>query len=267
MAIPTAVSRNPVRMTAAGRRLPALLPAMIAVANMVRERGASERPASMALYSRVICRNNGSTIIAPPSETCCSSWPETPVVKLGERNRSGSSSVTRFSRLRRTSQRASETSAIAPTTISRTTNSPPSCQTRMPSTTPPMPTTDRTAPTLSISREPVYATSLTSRIWLSTTAMMTTSRAKPTRQDRYVVTKPPSSGPTAAAMAAAAPIRAYACFWAAPAKLPWTRDCIAGSSSDAPSPPMIAQKMTMAVRLWASVMAAAPMAYAINPRT
>ena len=75
-----------------------------------------------------------------------------------------------------------------------------------------------------------------------------------------MVTKPPSSGPTAAAMAAAAPIRAYACFCAAPAKLPWTRDCMAGSRSDAPSPPMIAQKMMTAVRLCASVMASAPTA-------
>jgi hypothetical protein len=61
-------------------------------------------------------------------------------------------------------------------------------------------------------------------------------------------------------MAAAAPTRAYACFWAAPAKLPWIRDCIAGRSNEAPSPPMIAQKMMIAVRLWARVMANAPTA-------
>ena len=42
----------------------------------------------------------------------------------------------------------------------------------------------------------------------STTAMTTTSRPNPTRHDRYVVTNPPSSGPTAAAIAAAAPTRA-----------------------------------------------------------
>jgi hypothetical protein len=35
---------------------------------------------------------------------------------------------------------------------------------------------------------------------------------------------------------------------------------MAGSSSEAPSPPMIAQKMMIAVRLWASVMASAPTA-------
>ncbi len=46
----------------------------------------------------------------------------------------------------------------------------------------------------------------------------------------------------------------------APSKLPWMSDCIAGSSSDAPSPPMIAQKMMIAVRLWASVIASAPTA-------
>jgi hypothetical protein len=75
-----------------------------------------------------------------------------------------------------------------------------------------------------------------------------------------VVTNPPSSGPTAAAIAAAAPTSAYACFWAAPAKLPWISDCIAGNNSEAPSPPMIAQKITMAAKLWATVIARAPTA-------
>ena len=81
------------------------------------------------------------------------------------------------------------------------------------------------------------------------------------------MTKPPSSGPIAAAMAAAAPTSAYACFWAAPVKLPWIRDCMAGSSSEAPSPPMMAQKTTIAVSPCARVMASAPMAYASSPRT
>ena len=113
---------------------------------------------------------------------------------------------------------------------------------------------------MSILREPVYATSRTSRIWLSTTAMMTTSSPKPTRQDRYVVTNPPRSGPMAAAIAADAPTSAYACRWDAPVKFPWINDCIAGRSKEAPRPPMIAQKMTMAVRLCAKVMASAPIA-------
>ena len=75
-----------------------------------------------------------------------------------------------------------------------------------------------------------------------------------------MVTKPPSSGPTAAAIAAAAPTSAYVFFCAAPSKLPWIRDCIAGNSSEAPSPPMIAQKTMIAVRLWARVIATAPIA-------
>ena len=74
------------------------------------------------------------------------------------------------------------------------------------------------------------------------------------------MTKPPRSGPTAAAIAAAAPISAYVFFCAAPSKLPWTSDCIAGSSSEAPRPPMIAQKMMIAVMLCASVIARAPIA-------
>ena len=71
---------------------------------------------------------------------------------------------------------------------------------------------------------------------------------------------PPNNGPTAAAMAAAAPTRAYTFFCAAPWKLPWMSDCIAGSSREAPSPPTTAQKMMIAVRPWASVIASAPTA-------
>ena len=71
-----------------------------------------------------------------------------------------------------------------------------------------MPITDRTAPTASTSRGPVYGTSRTSLSPDSTTAMTTASRRNPTRHDRKVVTKPPSRGPTAAAMAADAPTSA-----------------------------------------------------------
>ena len=71
--IPTVASRKPALMIAAGRRAPTLLPATRAAANMVRERGASDRPASSASYSRVIWKNSGSAIMAPPRVTCCSS--------------------------------------------------------------------------------------------------------------------------------------------------------------------------------------------------
>jgi hypothetical protein len=90
--------------------------------------------------------------------------------------------------------------------------------------------------------------------------MTTTSSRNPTRHDRKVVRKPPSSGPTAAAIAAAAPTSAYACFWAAPWKLPWISDCMAGSNSDAPSPPTMAQNTMIAVRLWENAIARAPSA-------
>jgi hypothetical protein len=42
--------------------------------------------------------------------------------------------------------------------------------------------------------------------------------------------------------------------------LPWISDCIAGSSSDAPRPPRMAQKMMIVVRLWVSDIASAPTA-------
>ena len=74
------------------------------------------------------------------------------------------------------------------------------------------------------------------------------------------MTKPPINGPIAAPTAAAAPTSAYVFFIAAPSKLPWMSDCIAGSRSDAPIPPMIAQQMTITVMLCVSVIANAPIA-------
>ncbi len=60
---------------------------------MLSESGASERPACIALYSSVICRKIGSAIIAPPKVICCSICWEMPIVKCGNLNRPGSSSV------------------------------------------------------------------------------------------------------------------------------------------------------------------------------
>ena len=101
---------------------------------------------------------------------------------------------------------------------------------------------------------------MTNRLPSNTIAMTTTSSPNATRYDRNVVMKPPISGPTAAAIAAAAPTSAYVAFWAAPSKLPWMSDCIAGSRSDAPRPPITAQKMKIGTTLWDRAIARAPTA-------
>ena len=72
--------------------------------------------------------------------------------------------------------------------------------------------------------------------------------------------KPPSNGPTAAAIAAAAPTSAYAFLWAAPSKLPWISDCIAGQQQRRAEAADTAQKTMIAVRLCASAIANAPTA-------
>ena len=64
----------------------------------------------------------------------------------------------------------------------------------------------------------------------------------------------------AAPTAAAAPTSAYVCFCAAPWKLPWISDCIAGRSRDAPMPPISAQKITIVEIDWVTVIASAPTA-------
>ena len=53
-ATPRLVRRKPARMIAAGRRSPARFPARRAAANIVSDRGASDRPDWRALYSSVI---------------------------------------------------------------------------------------------------------------------------------------------------------------------------------------------------------------------
>ena len=92
-AIPTAVRVNPARTMLLARRFPDLRPATRATANMLSDNGASESPASIALYSSVICKKIGSTIIAPPRVICCIICWRMPTLKCGKRNRSGSSSV------------------------------------------------------------------------------------------------------------------------------------------------------------------------------
>jgi hypothetical protein len=111
-----------------------------------------------------------------------------------------------------------------------------------------------------MARDPVYGTSFTRRIPDRTTAMMIASPRNARRHDRNVVMKPPISGPIAAAIAAEAPTSAYTRAWALPSKLPWISDCIDGSSSEAPRPPMMAQKTMIGTRLWASVIEIAPTA-------
>ena len=81
--------------------------------------------------------------------------------------------------------------AATPIASSSATDSPPSCHTRTPTTRPPIPTTERTAPTTSTDRSPVYGTSRMPRLPSSTAAMMSASIRKPTRHDSRVVTKPP----------------------------------------------------------------------------
>ena len=56
MTIPISRSAKPARMMLLGRRLPERLPARIAVANMLSDSGARDKPACSALYSRTICR-------------------------------------------------------------------------------------------------------------------------------------------------------------------------------------------------------------------
>ena len=70
-------------------------------------------------------------------------------------------------------------------------------------------------------------------------APTTTSPANTHRHDAYVVASPPINGPTAIAMAPAAPTRPYARGRPPGGKFPATRATIAGMISAAPIPSRI----------------------------
>ena len=103
-----------------------------------------DSPACRASYSSTICRYIGSAIIVPPRAICWSSCPVIPYLNILDleqiRVEQGRLPLTP----RRPSHQASPASAMAPIPRSAPTDSPPSCHTRMLSTTPPMPRTDRT---------------------------------------------------------------------------------------------------------------------------
>ncbi len=76
-----------------------------------------------------------------------------------------------------------------------------------------------------------------------------TSPAKTHRHDAYVVARPPISGPTAIAIAPAAPTRPYARGRPSGGKLPATSATIAGMISAAPTPSRNDQPKMRTVRL------------------
>ena len=105
-----------------------------------------------------------------------------------------------------------------------------------PKTTSPSPRADRIDPTTSSfgrSSTGASAIRLVSRRIASTT---TTSPAKTQRHEKYVVQKPPISGPTATATAPAAATSPYAAGRRSVGKFPATRATIAGMISAAPTP-------------------------------
>ena len=91
--MPASTSAKPARMILARAPVPARFPATSAVANIVSDSGARDRPACIALYSSTICKKIGSAIIVPPSAICWSICPVMPKRKILDLNRSGSSRV------------------------------------------------------------------------------------------------------------------------------------------------------------------------------
>lgn len=92
------------------------------------------------------------------------------------------------------------------------------------------------------------------------TSATTTSPKNTSRHDTYVVAAPPSSGPTATAMALAAAMRPYARGRPSGGKLPAASATTAGMMSAAPTPSRKDRPTMRIVRLGARPVVAEPAA-------
>ena len=206
IATPMVSRAKPMWMSLLGRRFPALFPGEQRDANMVSESGASESPASSALYSSTICRKSGSAIISPPSAICCSDCAEMPMAEELELEEVRVDQRGLPWCLRRASQQPASPGHRADADH-HTDPGPALLPDQDPEHDPAHADAERIAPTT------------------STCGRRCTGRPdqphadqddpddhdlaeEPTRQERYVVMNPPSSGPTAAAIAAEAPTSA-----------------------------------------------------------
>ena len=190
-----------------GRRAPAFLPASSATPNIVSESGAIDRPVCSALYSSTICRKIGIAIIEPPSAICCSICP---VIRAGT-----TSTGTGQDRSAPVSHHAFGGRASKRTIPSRLRQPP-----RAPRRTPRLPARRGCPGRVRPCRRRTGARRRRRCAEVPCTAHLEPDRylkddrddhdlqRKPTRHDRKVVMKPPSKGPTAAAIAAEAPTMA-----------------------------------------------------------
>ena len=187
------------------------LPATSATANIVSDSGASDRPASSALYSSDHLQEDRQRDHRAAERDLLQHLAgdaEPEVLRAG--TGPGRRRVGLPARLRRTSHQASDDKRHgADGDQKASTSSPPSCQTRMPRTTPPMPSDrqDR-ADHVDLARRRCTGRPWTSRMPDQHDGDDHDLEPNPTRHDRKVVTKPPRSGPMAAAIAAAAPTSA-----------------------------------------------------------
>ena len=111
----------------------------------------------------------------PPSATCWRKIWEHPSLNGLEAKSVGSSKTALPSRLRRRSQYTRAAIAAEPIARRAATDSPPACQTSTPTTSPPMPITERNAPTTSTDRSPVYGTSRIDLLPIRTAVMIKAS--------------------------------------------------------------------------------------------
>ena len=190
----------------------------IAATSSVTDSGRSRTPVSMAERPSATERNSGTTKKNP---ACTRYWKKnivSPLVSCRLRNMAGRTSGSLPFDSRYASQRKKTQITNSPASISQMVGERPahegpstvgwiqphSADRRTPKTRAPRPSAESTAPTTSSCGRSSTGASAIRRVMSRMTSTSTTSPAKTHRQEKYVVQKPPISGPTATATAPAA---------------------------------------------------------------
>ncbi len=238
----------------------------IAATSSVTESGSRRTPVSSAVRPRQTDRKSGTTKNSP---ACMRNWKKnitSPPLSWWFRSMSVRTSgswprASRYPCQRKKTQITNSPARTSHTVGERPAHEGPSgfgwiqphsLERRTPKTRSASPSAERTAPTRSSCGRFSVGASAIRRVSSRIASTISTSPAKTQRQEKYVVKKPPISGPSATAIAPAAATSPYAAGRRSAGKLPATSATIAGRISAAPTPSRNDQPKSSTGRLGAS---------------
>src|SRR5262245_39023270 len=248
--VPAPRASRPPRTTSRGDTFGHSLGMPIAASSSVSDSGSSRAPVASAERPRQTERYSGTTKNSP---ACIRYWKKNiarPPVNCLLRSRSGRSNGSCPCASRRASQRKNSQITNSPANINQSVgdmppqdgppgfgwNQPQTLERRIPKTSSASPSAESAAPIRSSFGRVSTGASAILRARTRMPSTRTTSPANTQRHEKYVVQKPPISGPTATATAPAAATMPYAAARRFTGKLPATRATIAGRIRAAPTP-------------------------------